>query len=192
MSLGNRINAAKGMHLLYLGHQLLKKPNKTEEEERAAESFRKVRKLTFLAIFLVTAFLFTTMVLSLNYEENKYSVPNSYLGYVLEDGRIWYTEEYKHPRDVKEEEKLYTSMEELGLSMEKLQKREQSMVDIIHDGSGRLVKGSYIPKDGIGYIVLFIAFLISTGSLIAVAMYVKYGRVAQPWLKWYQENVGKL
>lgn len=192
MSLGNRINAAKGMHLLYLGHQLLKKTNKTEEEERAAESFRKVRKLTFLAIFLVTAFLFTTMVLSLNYEDNKYDMTNQYRGYVLEDGRIWYTKENKYPRDVKEEEKFYTSMEELGLSMEKLKHRNENVIRIVHDGSGRLVKGNYLPKDGIGYIVLFIAFLISTGSLIAVAMYVKYGRVAQPWLKWYQENVGKL
>lgn len=101
------INAADGINVISLGFKLMKKPNKTSEEEIAAKAFIKSFRWTVVLVLLSCAVLavMTGFAMSATEMEYKGGYAESRTGR-MEDGQIRYVKN----------ELYYINPEEYGLS----------------------------------------------------------------------------
>lgn len=161
---------ARGFRAMRLGRQLLKKPSKTEFEERAAKSF----KLSMISTLLVLVILFVITIVSIVSTFTSYSFSNY-------SSRRTGTVEGDKVRYVQNTMK-YVSLEDLDINEDEVMQGEK--LRLFFDAEDMLMGGELESKSDTKIYNLLIVLGVSVVSIIIFIIVIRttYGKAWYQWI----------
>lgn len=168
------IQARRGLRVILIGFWLVNKPDKNEEETRAARSFLQVFYSTIILTLLNVVFIVSLIIYGFTSGDGDLSAARR-TG-TVENGRIRYvlgTNQYIEPEDI-------------NLQAEDLKEGEK--VRLYFDNNDNMIGGE-INRDAENRIMLVLIGLFAIIIFFVIFAIVTRATFGKPWHRWYQSVI---